>query len=251
MGGWKFLMWSFSSTSFIFWATYSKFFLNFSCFCVFLVVISALQSVKRSSKSSPASKSILRRALSEASSEIRAIGREDSFTIFWTYFMSLPKGSFSRWKRVFTILEPKNSCPWKVHPVPFTNFLVGAFPLSCSRAAQRSQRFSVFWEMLSTTSKVCQKLSLCVCPSTSSMPSNAVSSGMMSSSSPVSFRIFSPVEGFSESIILLNSTIIRSMVTIFILWASFLMASSEFSSIENPNVAANLTALIILSGSSE
>ena len=165
--------------------------------------------------------------------------------------MSFPNGSFSLWNMVFTIFDPKNSCPWNVHPVPFTYFFVGALPTSCSSAAHLSQRLSVFFEMLSTTSSVCQKLSLCFCPSTSSIPSNAVSSGKTISKSPVFFIISSPTEGFSDSMILLNSTIIRSTVIISILFASFSMASNDFCSIEKPSVEANLMARIILKGSSE
>ena len=170
-------MWSFSSTSTTFWRTIWKLSWYFLNFLGFLVVISASQRVIKSSNSSPASNTKRRTAESVTISSAMMIGRELIFTIFCTYFILSFSGIRKRLKRWYTILLPTNSCPWNVQPIFLSKRLVGALPMSCNNAAHRSHKLSVCSEILSTTSKVCQKLSLWRCPSCSCTPCSAISSG--------------------------------------------------------------------------
>jgi len=63
-------------------------------------------------------------------------------------------GSFSRRKIAGTIFAPTKLWLWKVQPAAASQRLHFAFPMSCSRAAHRSQRLSVCLQMLSSTSSV-------------------------------------------------------------------------------------------------
>ena len=117
----------------------------------FLEVMSASQRVIRSSMSSPASNSSLLTAESVTVSSTRAIGLKCSATSFCTYFIFSFSGIFSCLKMAGTILEPMNSCPWKVHPVPGSYFFVAGLPISCRRAAHLSQRLSDLLATLSRT----------------------------------------------------------------------------------------------------
>jgi len=72
----------------------------------------------------------------------------------------------------------------------------------------------------------------------------------MSSSRPVCSSSRNPAEGFAVVIILFSSVVILSADTIFILSALLLIDVSVSSAIRKSSCAANLTALIILSGSS-
>ena len=103
--------------------------------------------------------------------------------------------------------------------------------MSCRSAAQRSQRSSVFLEILSTTSSVCQKLSLWRCPSFSSTPCRATSSGRISESNPVSYKSLSPIEGLMEASILLSSSAIRSLEIILSRYLLSAIACRDFFSI--------------------
>ena len=250
-GGWKLRTWSRSSTSFILVRTTLKLLWYFLKRFGFLVVISASQSVIKSSISSPASKMSRRTAESVTSLSTIAIGRELIRTNFWTYFILSFSGRRSRLNSLNTIFAPTNSCPWKVHPIFLWNFLVGALPISCSKAAQRNQRSSVFSAILSTTSKVCQKLSLCFWPSISSMPSRAVNSGIMIWSNPVLCNSEKPFEGFSASIILCSSSVILSLEIILMRFLFLLIASKDSFSILKFSCVANRIARSIRNGSSE
>ena len=116
-GGWKLRTWSRSSTSFILVRTTLKLLWYFLKRLGFLVVISASQSVIRSSISSPASKISRRTAESVTSLSTIAMGRELIKTNFCTYFILSLSGRRSRLKSLKTIFAPTNSWPWKVQPI--------------------------------------------------------------------------------------------------------------------------------------
>src|SRR5690606_6752215 len=86
-GGWKFLIWSFSSTSLIFFLTFLKLLCYFLNRFGFLVVISASHRIIRSSMRSPASKTNLLTAESVTFSSAITIGRLLIRTSFCTYFI--------------------------------------------------------------------------------------------------------------------------------------------------------------------
>ena len=179
MGFLKLRMASFSSTSSSLRFTSSKFCRIRATLAGFLEVMSALHRSIRSLISSPASKSRRRTALSVTSSSTRAMGRRCRPTSFWTYFIFSFSGIFSFSKILGTIRAPTTSCPWKVQPTAGSKRLVMGFPMSCSRAAHRSQRFRS-WSAaatLSSTCNVCEKFSLWPRPSTVSTPFSFSSSG--------------------------------------------------------------------------
>ena len=120
----------------------------------FLLVISASQSVIRSSISSPASFIRRRTAESVTSSSAITIGRMCRSTCFWTYFILLSIGNFNRRKIPGTIFAPTKLWLWKVHPTAGSHRLHFALPISCNKAAHLSHRLSVCLQILSSTSSV-------------------------------------------------------------------------------------------------
>ena len=106
MGGWKLRTRSFSSMSISFCFTRSKFSRKRFTFSWFLLVISALHKVIKSSMSSPASKSRRRTAESVTPSSTRAMGRMCNPTSFFTYFMCSLRGRRILPKIFGTIFSP-------------------------------------------------------------------------------------------------------------------------------------------------
>ena len=193
--------------------------------------MSAWQSSMRSSMSSPASKRSLLTAESVTISSANTMGRRWSNTSFSTYFIFSFKGNFMAAKILGTILEPLNSWPWKVQPVPSSQRLVCGLAMSCSKAAQRSQRSLLFSATWSSTCNVCRKLSLWPRPCTTSTPFNWQSCGKMSFNKPLSSNSLKPMEGFGERMILFNSSVTRSIDTILMRSALRLMALNDSGSI--------------------
>ena len=153
-GGWKFRIRSFSSKSFNFWRTSLKLSRKRCLRASFLEVMSASQSIIRSSISSPASKSRRRTAESVTSSSAITIGRMCRPTSFCTYFIFSFIGSFILRKISGIIFSPMKLWLWKVHPALGSQRLVLGLPISCSRVAQRSHKSLLTREILSTTSSV-------------------------------------------------------------------------------------------------
>ena len=153
-GGWKFRMRSFSSRSFSFWRTSLKLSRNFCFRASFFEVISASQSIIRSSMSSPASNSRRRTAESVTTSSAITMGRMCRPTSFCTYFIFSFIGNFILRKISGIIFSPMKLWLWKVHPMRGSHRLVLGLPISCSRVAQRSHKLSVCLDILSTTSSV-------------------------------------------------------------------------------------------------
>ena len=75
-------------------------------------------------------------------------------------------------------------------------------------------------------------------------------SGRIIESILVSLRVSIPSQGLSESRILHNSSLIRSLLIFLISWTLSLIASYVLDSIEKPNWALNRMALSILRASS-
>ena len=123
--------------------------------------------------------------------------------------------------------------------------------MSCSNAAQRNHSPPPLFTTLVNTSSVCQKLSLCARPPTVSTPWRAASSGNISSKSPVWNNSSKPIAGESLSIILCNSSIIRSPDIIFIRSRLRCKASSVSCSIVKFNCVAKRMQRIMRNGSSE
>ena len=143
-----------SSKSFSFWRTSWKLFRKRCLRSMFLEVISASHSVIRSSISSPASNNKRRTAESVTTSSAITMGRMCSPTSFCTYFIFSFMGSFILRKMSGIIFSPMKLWLWNVHPARGSQRLVAGLAISCSRAAQRSQRLPVFLLMLSSTSSV-------------------------------------------------------------------------------------------------
>ena len=114
-----------------------KFSRNIFFFPSFLLVMSASQSVIRSSMSSPASFSSRRTAESVTSLSAITCGRMCRSTSFCTYFISGPIGSFSLRNSSGTIFAPTKLWLWKVQPAAGSHRFVFVLPMSWSRAAQR------------------------------------------------------------------------------------------------------------------
>ena len=164
--------------------------------------------------SSPASKRRRRTALSVTMSSAKMMGRMWSCTNFCTYFIFSFSGNFMAAKILGTILEPRNSCPWKVQPVPSSQRLVWGLAMSWSKAAQRSQRSSLISATWSSTCSVCKKLSLWPLPCITSTPLRSASWGKTSFSRPLWSRSLKPTEGRGERMILFSSSVTRSIDTI-------------------------------------
>ena len=120
----------------------------------FFEVISASQSIIKSSMSSPASNNRRRTAESVTSSSAMTMGRMCSSTIFCTYFIFSFIGNFIFRKMSGTILAPIKLWLWKVHPATGSKRFVRGLPMSCKRAAQRNHKLSVCRQILSSTSSV-------------------------------------------------------------------------------------------------
>ena len=122
--------------------------------------------------------------------------------------------------------------------------------MSCSSAAQRSQRSSEVRLSRSTTVSVCAKLSLWPIPSRVSAPFSAHSSGKISSSRPHLSSRSKPIEGLGESMILFSSSAMRSLDMMAMRSRLRAMASKVSGSRSKPSCEANRTARIMRSGSS-
>ena len=153
-GGWKLRIRSRSSKSFSFWRTSWKLLRKRFLRSIFLEVMSASHSVIRSSISSPASNKRRRTAESVTTSSAITMGRMCRLTIFCTYFIFSFIGSFILRKISGIIFSPMKLWLWNVQPARGSQRLVAGLAISCRRAAQRSQRLSVFLLMLSSTSSV-------------------------------------------------------------------------------------------------
>ena len=123
----------------IFWRTNWKFCRKRCFFSSFFEVMSASQSIIRSSMSLPASKARRRTALSVTSSSAMTCGRMWSPTNFCTYFIFSFMGSFILRKMSGIIFSPTKLWLWNVQPATGSQRLVLGLPMSCSKAAQRSQ----------------------------------------------------------------------------------------------------------------
>ena len=241
---------SFSSTSFSFFLTNLKLLKYNFTFFSFFEVISASANCIKSSIFSPASNKRRRTAESVTTSWTRAIGRKCKPTRFWTYFNFSFKGNRKFLNISSTILAPVTSCPWNDHPFILLKCLVAGLPISCKSAAHLNHKSFDKMLIWSTTCKVWAKLSLCILPSIFSTPFSWSNWGKKIAKSPVSSSISIPTEGLGESIILLNSSIILSIETIFNLSALTEIALKVSFSISKPSWEANLIALTIRKGSS-
>ena len=88
-------------------------------------------------------------------------------------------------------------------------------------------------------------------PSTCSTPFKADSSGKNTLNRPDCSSNFNPTEGFGEAMILLNSSMMRSLETIFNRSRFAMILSNVTGSIVKFNCEAKRTARIIRKGSSE
>ena len=149
------------------------------------------------------------------------------------------------------IFDPTTSWPWKVHPARSSQALVRGFPMSCNRAAHRSQRWSVRGTILSKTFRVCKKLSLCPLPRTVSTPLSRASCGKISSSRPLSSKSRHPFDGQGERMIFSTSVAIRSREMMPIRSRLRRMAAKVSGSIRKSSWVANRMARTIRRGSSE
>ena len=186
--------------------------------------MSALHRVIRSSMSSPASNSSRRTAESVTSSSTSAMGRMCRPTSFLTYFMCSFCGRRMRAKILGIIRSPTKLWLWNVQPCCSSQRLLAGLPMSCSNAAQRSHSLSLEAATFSSTCIVWRKLSLCARPCDMSTPFMAAISGKMSGNSPDSSSNSKPREGWTERMIFINSSAMRSRVMMLMRWALRLMA---------------------------
>lgn len=120
----------------------------------FFEVMSDSHNIINESIASPASNNKRLMAESVTCSFDRLIGRRWSKTIFCTNCNFSFSGRWNFRKIVATFLAPTTSCPWKVHPWPFSKRLVSGFAISWSTAAHLSHKSSLLSATLSSTCKV-------------------------------------------------------------------------------------------------
>ena len=136
----------------------------------FLVVMSASHKVILSPRHAPCIKnqSTYNSAIGNFVAKLLGEKEAHKAPFFWTNFICR-SWAFTTFEWIYRpFWSPTNSCPWKVNRF----YRIAWWGLSdiVDNAAHRSHRSSVVLGNVVYCQRVCQKLSLCNCPSFSSMP---------------------------------------------------------------------------------